>query len=409
MGQFEAIKEHLIALRDISDALNARSGKIAHEIVTDGSVYYGANPTRATPTSRSSSRARSRSCGAGPATTASATRSTTSPPAHALRHDTLDEDKDGWPEGLGNVERAGMGEEKLDNTVYYVRGLYDLADMAAAKRDRATERWARGLADRVRARFDATWWDEPSGQYADSLENPSNARIQQKHWIGQTPMEAELTVDGAAVPAWRRSSTARPRSPSARTPATAASRPYNRGLFHTGCGGGPTGAGEQSIFSLNTAIQAVGLGNYGRDASRYTGANSAPMFEPDEMPGALPEILPSPGFDATAQRPQHRPLLDLPRDVRAGLGPLRHRLAGGAPAARRAPVAGHRRARGRAAAAAGSEPRGGPLDPARRGCGGRARRAVRPALRDDRRTDDLRLRDLRGRRDAAAAARRPSR
>ena len=44
---------------------------------------------------------------------------------------TLDEDGDGWPEGLGNVERPGMGEEKLDNAVYTIRGLRDLADLAA--------------------------------------------------------------------------------------------------------------------------------------------------------------------------------------------------------------------------------------------------------------------------------------
>ena len=50
----------------------------------------------------------------------------------------LDADGDGWPEGLGNVERAGMGEEKLDNTVYTIRGLFDLADMARAKHDTAT-------------------------------------------------------------------------------------------------------------------------------------------------------------------------------------------------------------------------------------------------------------------------------
>jgi hypothetical protein len=64
---------------------------------------------------------------------------------------TLDADGDGWPEGLGNVERPGMGEEKLDNTVYTIRGLRDLADMARASGDRATERWARGHARRSRA------------------------------------------------------------------------------------------------------------------------------------------------------------------------------------------------------------------------------------------------------------------
>jgi hypothetical protein len=187
-----------------------------------------------------------------------------------------------------------MGEEKLDNAVYYVRGLYDLADMARAKRDRATERWARTLADGIRARFDTTWWDAPNSQYADSLLD--DVRIQQKHWIGQTPMEAELTIDGAAVPGLAPFDHGSAALAARETPCYSGELPYNRGLLHTGCGGGPTGAGEQSIFSLNTAIQAVGLGNYGRDASRYTGANSAPMFEPDEMPGALPEILPSPGF-----------------------------------------------------------------------------------------------------------------
>ena len=66
----------------------------------------------------------------------------------------LDEDNDGWPEGLGNVERNGMGEEKLDNTVYTIRGLYDLADMARSKGDMKTAAWAqkkaRGMEQQVR-------------------------------------------------------------------------------------------------------------------------------------------------------------------------------------------------------------------------------------------------------------------
>jgi hypothetical protein len=96
---------------------------------------------------------------------------------------------------------------------------------------------------------------------------------------------------------------------------------YNRGLFHTGCGGGPEGKGERTIFGLNTAIQAVGEGNYGRlgddRQKRYTDAEVEPMFgepysggdvvhhtpgTPDEQPGASPEIFPSPDFDATGPR-----------------------------------------------------------------------------------------------------------
>ena len=81
-------------------------------------------------------------------------------------------------------------------------------------------------------------------------------------------------------------------------------RDGSRGLFHTGCGGGPESKGEFSIFSLTTSIQAVGEGNFGRlgpdQQQRYTHANAETMFSaaatnntPDEQPGAMPEIFPS--------------------------------------------------------------------------------------------------------------------
>ena len=108
----------------------------------------------------------------------------------------LDEDNDGWPEGLGNVERSGMGEEKLDNTVYTIRGLYDLADMARSKGDVKTAAWALKRARTMESRFEAAWWfgQEGATQYADSID-PSpvggdNTKIFQRHWIGATPMES---------------------------------------------------------------------------------------------------------------------------------------------------------------------------------------------------------------------------
>ena len=135
----------------------------------------------------------------------------------------LDADKDGWPEGLGNVERDGMGEEKLDNAVYYIRGLYDLADMAprqARPHDASAGPPASPTA--LRKRFDSTWWDQASTQYADSLR--AGARVQQQHWIGVTPMEAELTIGGRAFPglAARR---ARDRRAAAARGATASAAP----------------------------------------------------------------------------------------------------------------------------------------------------------------------------------------
>jgi hypothetical protein len=57
---------------------------------------------------------------------------------------------------------------------------------------------------------------------------------------------------------------------------------------------------ERSIFTLNTSIMAVGEGNYGRlgrdQQQRYNLANARLQLDPDEQPGAMPEIAPSPDY-----------------------------------------------------------------------------------------------------------------
>ncbi len=312
-GQFEAIEDHMRALQVISDIVNDRSGKVTHEITADGANWFGANkdPGNTDETVKF------------PSTVALIWRWTGDAGFRDEMYDfskrnlryverTLDADGDGWPEGLGNVEREGMGPEKLDNTVYWIRGLYDLADMADAKGDKATERWARKKADRLSRRFEGAWWMPEQGLHADSL-GEGNEKIQQKHWITATPMEAELTVKRRAVPGLATLENGTRSLALHETPCFSGERPLNRGLFHTGCGGGPAGAGERTIFSLNTSIQGVGEGNYGRlgagQQRRYTDANVETMFgepaangEPDEQPGAMPEILPSPDFGKNIDR-----------------------------------------------------------------------------------------------------------
>ena len=49
VGQFEAIKDHLRALRDISDILNDRSGVVTHEVISDGSIWFGKDSRRIDP------------------------------------------------------------------------------------------------------------------------------------------------------------------------------------------------------------------------------------------------------------------------------------------------------------------------------------------------------------------------
>jgi hypothetical protein len=322
VGQFEPIKDHLKALRDVSLIDNGDSGKVVHEVVTDGAVYFGSNDDAGNTDETAKF----------PSAVAVIWRWTGDDEFLEEMYDfsksnmeyifrELDDDKDGWPEGLGNVERNGMGEEKLDNAVYTIRGLYDLADMARSMDDPATARWATEKADSMKQRFEGSWWfgRESATQYADSLRNPGNERVFQRHWIGATPMEVELTnaqdqaVPGLAVPGHGRLALAE-RELGCYTD--------DFGMYHTGTG--PTAAAtgnpgqscdrhvsevpsERNIFTLNTAIMSVGEGNYGRlgenQQQHYTDANADLQLIPDEQPGAMPEIAPSPDYGRSINRP----------------------------------------------------------------------------------------------------------
>jgi hypothetical protein len=301
VGQFGAIKDHARALRDVSVILNGDSGKVAHEVVADGSVYFG-NLNHKGNTDETAKF---------PSMVALIWRWTGD---DAFRDDlydfarrnmayvyaNLDQDGDGWPEGLGNVERGGMGEEKLDVSVATIRGLLDLADMARAKGDTATAAASTARARNLIQRFDTTWWMPDQRQYADSLDDPGDIPLQQRHWIGVTPMEIELTDErGRAVPGLASYENGFAALAERESACYSGEFPLNRGLYHTGCGGGPEGKGETDVFSLNTAVMAVGEGNYGRlgpaGQRRYTDANRELMLPiPDEQPGAMPEIAPSP-------------------------------------------------------------------------------------------------------------------
>ena len=319
-GQFGAIKNHLRALRDVSEIANNRSGKVVHEVTPDGQVYFGANADKGNTDETVKF----------PSAVALVWRWTGD---NAFRDDlydfavrnmryalALDADGDSWPEGSGNIEREGMGPEKLDVAVYTIRGLLDLADMARAKGDRPTAAWATHEAVERTRTFERTWWyGGDADSYADSLADPGNVKLYQRYWIGATPMEAELPdVRGA----WRG-------GPLASMPhATAGLTQRERncftdefGFYHTGTGptsatGGNKGPScdsvvsavqsERVIYSIGNSIMAVAEGNYGRlgQAQHYTTANARSQLDPSvwEMPGAMPEVLPSPDFGSNLSK-----------------------------------------------------------------------------------------------------------
>jgi hypothetical protein len=214
-----------------------------------------------------------------------------------------------------------MGEEKLDNAVYTIRGLYDLADIARSKGDTATANWAEEKASGMRSAFEAAWWfgREGATQYADSLDDPGNVQVFQRHWIGVTPMDVDL-VDkaGRTIPGLA----SRPHGQAALAERELACYTDEFGMYHTGTAptsaeGGNKGAScdshvsevqsERTIFTLNTAIMAVGEDNYGRlgqnQQQHYTDANARLQLSPDEQPGAMPEIAPSPDYGRSIDHP----------------------------------------------------------------------------------------------------------
>jgi hypothetical protein len=321
-GQFGTIENHLRALRDVSLVANGHSGKVVHEVTPDGSVFFGANsdPGNTDETAKF------------PSIVALVWRWTGDDAFRDEMYDfavsnmryiyrVLDTDHDGWPEGLGNVETAGLGDEKLDNTVYTIRGLRDLAALARSKDDTATRRWATTRADDLQRRFDRTWWNgSDTQQYADSLKDPDNTRVFQRHWIGVTPAEAEIVRPG------RLSAPLAPVKHARALVARREQRCYTGtyGLYHTGSGRtSPTTDVEgprcdsavsgvpalRVVFTLNTSIMAVAeaaLGRMGpKQLARYTDDNARVQLDPNvwELPGAMPEIAPSPDFGKNIAKP----------------------------------------------------------------------------------------------------------
>jgi hypothetical protein len=306
LGQFEPMMDHLRALRDVSRVANGSTGKVVHEVVTDGSVYFGANEDEGNTDETVKF----------PSAVALLWRWTGDDRFRDEMYEftvdgmrwavsTLDSDGDGWLEGPGNVEREGMGEEKLDVAVYTIRGLRDLADLARSKGDRGTARWATERAAALERRFEAAWWMPGVPAYADSLDDPGSSQLYQRHWIGATPMEAELVRGGQIVPGLASFA-------NGVTGLETRERPcFNGafGTFHTGrpgCDNAPATPEEEKTFTLNNAIMAVGEGNYGRLAEqrRYTAGNRRLQLpRPDEQPGAMPEIAPSPDYQPSIDQP----------------------------------------------------------------------------------------------------------
>ena len=306
-GQFATAEDGMRSLAQVSIIANHDSGKVVHETVTDGSVYFGLNdePGDVDETAKF------------PDAVAMIWRWTGD---NAFRDQMyaftkknmqymigLIKGDDPWPPGAGNVESSVLGPDAVDVTVYTIRGLYDLADMAASKGDTVTKQWADSRAAALVKKFSAAWWMPSIPQFADSLADSGKTQLMQRWWTGVTPMEAQLYPDGVPQPGLAPPSEALPALKLRET--SCYSGTY--GMYvegGPGCDPGTYTGHTQQAYTLNTGVMAVGLGNYGLlgpgDQQRYTDdLATLQLGSVAEQPGAMPEIGPSPDFTANINQP----------------------------------------------------------------------------------------------------------
>jgi hypothetical protein len=307
-GQFTTAEDGLRSLAAVSDIANNKSGKVVHETVTDGSVYFGLNdePGDIDETAKFPTAVAMVWRWTGDSTFRDDLYNFSKRNMQYMVNLTKSDD-DLWPDGSGNVESSVLGADAVDVSVYTIRGLFDLADMAASKHDVATEKWATKHAKAMESAFQGAWWLQNIPQYADSLQDPNNQPLMQRWWTGLTPMEAELYPDGIQQPGLAPSASALQALALRET--SCYSGQY--GLYVEGGPGCDTGTytgKNQQAYTLNTGVMAVALGNYGllgpNDQQRYTDdLAQLQLGTVEEQPGMMPEIGPSPDFAANVTQP----------------------------------------------------------------------------------------------------------
>ena len=296
-GQWQTAMSHLRTIREVSQAVNGNTGKVVHEVVTDGSVFFGLNsdPGDTNETAQFAVAVDLLWRWTGDRAFLKEMYPFVKAGLHYITSRRMDSDGDGWPEGLGMVEVSGMASAKLDVASYTWLALEALQRMAAAEGDHGTQKWAASKAGWMRSHFDHAWWVAKDSLYADSVCSLSDAtsgvglcnrpgqKLQEKYWIDATPMESGLAPTANAVKALNRMHS------------SVFTGKY--GLYQAGKGGGVDGQGDLRIWTLPTAVMAVAEANYGRVDESLTYIDGIARLIDLEMPGALPEIAPSAGYD----------------------------------------------------------------------------------------------------------------
>ena len=296
-GQWQTAMDHLRTIREVSQAVNGDTGKVIHEAVTDGTVSFGLNsdPGDTNETAQFAIAVDLVWRWTGDREFLNEMYAFIRAGLHNITSPRMDPKHGGWPEGLGIVERPDMGSSTLDVASYTWLALRSLAEIATCLDDAETAQWAYAKATWMSSHFDEAWWIARDSLYADSLrtyvdllhDNANGQRhqqkVQQRHWIGAIPMETGLA----------------PRDKAERSLEVLQTPTFtgSYGLYHTGGGADGESNGELAVWTLPNSVMALAESKYGRVGEALFYIDAIAKLLDLEMPGALPEIAPSPAYD----------------------------------------------------------------------------------------------------------------
>ncbi len=116
--------------------------------------------------------------------------------AHALA--TADRDRDGYLEGPGLMEQAGMGPERIDSVCYLYAACQSLAPMAEALKESGAGDYRR-RAGELKQNFNRDWWNSEQKMWACSLRD-GHQQTMDNFWAVCFPQEVGIAdLDKASM------------------------------------------------------------------------------------------------------------------------------------------------------------------------------------------------------------------
>ncbi|HZC39359.1 MAG TPA: hypothetical protein VE343_01720 [Streptosporangiaceae bacterium] len=288
-GQWQPAIDQLNSMRTVSQIVNGGTGKVVHEVMSTGDVYYGDNaaPGDINETAQFAIAAGLIWKWSGDSSFLRANYDFIKAGEHYLAGLATGPDKL-WPVGDGIVENPALGGEPVDAAAEMIQSLGVLHDMAVATGDSATASWAAQRQHAMQSAFDQ-WWIASQHLYADSLCvaaggscSAAGDQLQQRWWTSIAPMEQGIAPADKAAAALGQ----------VEGPAFTGSC----GLFVNGVGG-PSGVGGQTCYLLGTGALAVSEANYGRTGQAVSDLDKVASQLTVEMPGSLPELAASAQYD----------------------------------------------------------------------------------------------------------------